>query len=41
MARMRHFIVHDYDRVNAQIVWDTLEVDLPELARELAKLTAK
>lgn len=38
MADMRHLIVHDYDRVNAQIVWDTIEIDLPELEKNLTLL---
>jgi len=28
---MRNIIVHEYDNVNANILWDTIEDDLPKL----------
>jgi uncharacterized protein with HEPN domain len=32
---MRLLLDHEYHRVNAQIVWETVEVDLPPLERAL------
>ena len=32
---MRNRIVHGYDGVNMQIVWDTVKNDIPELCNEL------
>ena len=34
---MRHRLIHAYDRVDLQILWDTIQVDLPPLIRELDK----
>lgn len=28
---MRHKLVHDYDRIELDVVWETLTVDLPAL----------
>ena len=33
---MRLLLDHEYHRVNAEIVWETVEVDLPPLERALA-----
>ncbi|MBQ7148573.1 MAG: DUF86 domain-containing protein [Pseudobutyrivibrio sp.] len=35
---LRNRIVHGYDGVNLQIVWDVLKEDLPELEKELSGL---
>ena len=35
MIRMRNRIIHEYDRVDLQIVWDTVTQDLPRLVRQL------
>ena len=35
MIGMRNRIIHGYDTVNATVLWDTLEHDLPELATML------
>ena len=32
---LRNRIVHGYDGVNLQIVWDTIKNDLPELEKEI------
>lgn len=34
---MRNRIVHGYAGVNMQVVWDTIEYDLPQLKSELEK----
>lgn len=35
---MRHKLIHEYDRVNLDILWDTVTVDLPRLMGELEKI---
>ena len=35
---LRNRIVHDYDGVNINIVWDTIKKDLPNLREQLMKL---
>lgn len=32
---MRHVLVHDYFRVNYEIVWGVVEVDLPPLKSQI------
>lgn len=39
MSRMRDFLIHAYDRVNLDQIWDTLQTDLPDLVRKLEKIT--
>jgi uncharacterized protein with HEPN domain len=36
----RHRIVHDYDRVNYDILWDTIAVDFPVLVAALERALA-
>jgi uncharacterized protein with HEPN domain len=38
MQKMRHVLVHDYDRVDISVVWTTIQNDLPPLAPLLQKL---
>jgi uncharacterized protein with HEPN domain len=38
---MRHRLVHGYDRVDLDVLWDTIEDDLPPLIAELEKILAK
>lgn len=38
MVGMRHILVHDYFRIDVNIVWDVVERDLPELKRSLQAL---
>jgi uncharacterized protein with HEPN domain len=35
---MRNRLIHGYDSVDLDILWDTLEVDLPPLIAELEKI---
>jgi len=35
---MRHKLIHEYDRVDLDILWDTVAVDLPRLMGELEKV---
>jgi uncharacterized protein with HEPN domain len=35
---MRHILVHDYFRIDTEIVWDVVERDLPVLKRSLQAL---
>ena len=32
---MRHRLVHEYDRVDLDILWDTVTVELPDLIETL------
>lgn len=32
---MRNFLIHDYGRVNLELVWDTIQLDLPDLSAKL------
>jgi len=35
---MRNQIIHEYFRINRQVVWDTIHNDLPELIRLIEPL---
>jgi uncharacterized protein with HEPN domain len=38
MRGMRHYLVHEYDRIDWPTVWETITVSVPELLRELESL---
>ena len=38
MVRMRNIMIHEYDDVDLQIVWDTVRRDLPALVSRLRDL---
>jgi uncharacterized protein with HEPN domain len=38
IIRFRHALVHGYDMVRADYVWDVIEIKLPVLQKELADL---
>ncbi len=38
MRGMRHVLVHEYDRVNAAVVWDTIHANLPPLVPLLQRI---
>jgi len=38
---MRNRLVHGYDRVDLDVLWDTIEEDLPPLIAELERVVAK
>jgi uncharacterized protein with HEPN domain len=38
MVSMRNLVIHDYDDVDLDIVWDTIHRDLPYLIREIEPL---
>lgn len=40
MIAMRNLMIHDYDDVDMDIVWDTLHRDLPELLGLLGALAS-
>jgi uncharacterized protein with HEPN domain len=40
MAGMRNVIVHDYFRINNNIVWKTVSEDLPMLREEIEKISS-
>ncbi|MBI5123552.1 DUF86 domain-containing protein [Candidatus Roizmanbacteria bacterium] len=33
--RMRNFLIHGYDEVNVEVVWKTVQVDIPLLKKNL------
>ncbi len=41
LARMRDFLIHAYDRVNLDQIWDTLQEDLPDLVQKLEQMMPK
>ncbi len=38
MTRMRNVLVHEYDRVDTEIVWSTIKADLPSVLPKLRQL---
>jgi uncharacterized protein with HEPN domain len=40
-ARSRDFVAHHYHRVDVELLWETLSVSFPELARELNRVTER
>ena len=40
MTAMRNLLIHDYDDVDMDIVWDTVHQDLPDLVRQLTDLAS-
>lgn len=36
---MRNLLIHDYDDVDAEVVWQTVKDGLPRLLEELARLS--
>lgn len=41
ISGMRNKIVHDYFSINLNIVWDTIQNDLPNLKKNIEKLKTK
>ena len=41
MRGMRHILVHDYFRIDPDVVWTAVERDLPQLKRALLTLLAE
>jgi len=37
LTAMRNILIHDYDDVGLDVVWDTIERDLPSLISHLEK----
>lgn len=38
MRGLRNLVVHQYDRLDRRIIWDTVQVDLPRLIRQIDQL---
>ena len=38
MSDMRNVLVHEYDRVKVEVIWDTIRTDLPALVPLLRKV---
>lgn len=41
MIGMRHILVHDYFRIDTEIVWQVVEKELPQLKRSLQDLLSR
>jgi uncharacterized protein with HEPN domain len=41
ITKMRNVIVHDYFRIDAKVVWDTVQRDIPELKIKLLELLSR
>ncbi|NJN71607.1 MAG: DUF86 domain-containing protein [Limnothrix sp. RL_2_0] len=35
---MRNMVIHEYFRVDVEIIWETLQIDIPMLKRSLLKI---
>jgi uncharacterized protein with HEPN domain len=38
MTRMRNFLIHEYDDIDLNIVWDTLQKDIPPVLEALGRI---
>lgn len=38
MRGLRNLVVHEYDRLDWQIIWDTVQSDFPKLVRQIDQL---
>jgi uncharacterized protein with HEPN domain len=38
MRGMRNFVVHEYFKASDAVIWDTVQVDLPQLPAPLKKI---
>ena len=38
MRGLRNFVVHQYDEINKQTIWDTATLDLPPVQRHLQRI---
>lgn len=38
MAGMRHHLVHGYDRIKLDVVWETIQKNLPILKRQMEEI---
>ncbi|MCF6367520.1 HepT-like ribonuclease domain-containing protein [Rhizobium halophilum] len=38
IRRMRNLVVHQYDRLDFRILWETVQCDLPKLVRQIDQL---
>ena len=38
IKNMRNIMIHDYEGINYNLIWDTINVDIPELGEKLVKI---
>ena len=41
MRAMRNFVVHEYFRISEDILWNTVQIDIPDIVEPLQKLLEK
>lgn len=38
MKAMRNFLIHDYDEIDLNLVWDTIQIDVPGLKNTIEEI---
>lgn len=38
ISGLRHRLVHDYDGINWEMIWDIIQIEIPELVEQIKKL---
>jgi uncharacterized protein with HEPN domain len=38
MRGMRNRLIHDYNEIDIELVWQTIQVDIPDLKKKIEKI---